>query len=172
VNEPTRSPRGLLDRVQGKVKEVAGTLTGNRALRHEGELHQEKADALDEATQRDVEAERAAAEAEVVAREQELAVEARELAAEEAAEAREQRLEREHAEEQLKIDADTAARKQAVERAATDKEQAVARSEAAARHARTQELDDAAALETEAQRARETAEALARAANDDSKGTP
>ena len=98
-----------MDRVQGKVKEVAGNLIGDEALTREGELHQEKADAEAEAARLAAEAEQAETEAEVVARERELAVEARELEAEEAAAARDERLERERAEEELRIDREHAA---------------------------------------------------------------
>jgi uncharacterized protein YjbJ (UPF0337 family) len=49
--------------VKGKVKEVAGTVTGRDDLRREGEAQQDKADAQREAAEKEAQAESARAAA-------------------------------------------------------------------------------------------------------------
>src|SRR4051794_14805486 len=79
----TPSLNGALERLKGGVKRVAGAALGDEQLRHEGELHDEKADAMAEARQADADAERRQREADADRRAAELTAEQRELLAEE-----------------------------------------------------------------------------------------
>src|SRR5215217_1338791 len=90
---------GFVDRLKGKAKDVAGSLLNDRQLEREGELHEEKADAAQEAKRREREAAEERREADLVARERDLETEEQRLDAEETAEAREAAIERERAEE-------------------------------------------------------------------------
>src|ERR671910_684027 len=94
---------GLVDRLKGKAKEVAGSLLNDKQLEREGELHEEKADAAQAAKRREAEAAHERREADLVAQERDLKVEEQRLAAEETAEAREAAIERERAEEKQRI---------------------------------------------------------------------
>ena len=95
---------GLVDRLKGKAKRAAGAVTGNDALRREGELHEEKADAVERAERLDAEAEQQRAQSDIVAREQELAAAEERLNVEEAADARRARLERERVQAEAAIE--------------------------------------------------------------------
>ena len=86
---------GIGDRIVGKVKEVAGSVLGDEELEHEGELHQERADAAHAAAERAATADRARADAELAGQERDLIAEEQQLGAEEEAEARREALERE-----------------------------------------------------------------------------
>src|SRR5256885_767317 len=64
-----------MDKLKGKIKEVAGAVIGDEDLEHEGEVQQAKAEVSDEAKRLDAEAEQKREEAELKARERELAAE-------------------------------------------------------------------------------------------------
>ena len=61
--------RGLVDRLVGKTKEVAGAALRNPELRQEGEIHQQKARAEDDAAKRNLAAQQREAEADIVTKE-------------------------------------------------------------------------------------------------------
>ncbi len=61
---PESGARGVIEDVKGKVKEAAGSLSGDEELRREGQSQQEKADAQREVASKEAAAERARLEAE------------------------------------------------------------------------------------------------------------
>ncbi|RMI31261.1 microaggregate-binding protein 1 [Nocardia stercoris] len=69
MNESHSGPRdaaeGVVEDVKGKVKDAAGTLTGNEELKREGQAQQDRAAAQREAAGKEAEAQRARGEAEV-----------------------------------------------------------------------------------------------------------
>ncbi|MEE6177929.1 microaggregate-binding protein 1 [Mycobacterium sp. 050134] len=56
---PQEAVEGLVEGAKGKVKEVAGAVTGNEDLLREAQAQQDKADAQREAGQKEAEAEAA-----------------------------------------------------------------------------------------------------------------
>jgi uncharacterized protein YjbJ (UPF0337 family) len=62
---PEAGAKGAMEDVKGKVKEAAGRLVGNDALRREGQAQQDKADSQQEVAQKETAAEKARAEAAV-----------------------------------------------------------------------------------------------------------
>lgn len=60
---PEAGAKGVVEDVKGKLKEAAGTLTGNDRLAQEGEAQQDKAEAEREVARKEAEAEKARAEA-------------------------------------------------------------------------------------------------------------
>src|SRR5690242_12792478 len=85
VHEETMSDRdpnvtSLTERIKGKAKRAAGALTGNETLKREGELHEEKADAVVEADRLDEQAEVAREKSKIDIRERELALQEQHLA--------------------------------------------------------------------------------------------
>jgi uncharacterized protein YjbJ (UPF0337 family) len=61
---PEAGAKGLVEDVKGKVKEGAGTLTGNDSLKREGSAQQDKAESQREVAGKEAEAEKARAKAE------------------------------------------------------------------------------------------------------------
>jgi uncharacterized protein YjbJ (UPF0337 family) len=153
----------FVDRLKGKAKQVAGRVTGNEKLKHEGELHERKADAIDDAARLDDQSEQERARAEITARERELAAEEQRLAAEESAEMREMRLEQERRENDARIEREHAQREASVKREEQARKEAVDADEALAEVAHAERLHAAAQIEEEANTARATAEVLDRA---------
>src|SRR5690349_16864920 len=100
----TERAGAFVERVRGKAMQVAGSVTRNEELKHEGELHEDKADDLNDAAELDAQAGQERARAEIAAREAELAAEEQRLAAEESAEIRELRVERERREAETRIE--------------------------------------------------------------------
>ena len=45
----TEGAGGFVERLKGQAKQVAGSVIGNDDLKHEGELHEHKADAVKDA---------------------------------------------------------------------------------------------------------------------------
>lgn len=82
MSETAGTGGGFVDRLKGKVKQLGGAVVDDEQLRREGELHEEKADAVEQARRLDAGAAQERAEAEIVARERELAVESQELTVE------------------------------------------------------------------------------------------
>lgn len=62
---PEAGAKGMVEDVKGKVKQAAGRVVGNDALRREGEAQQDKADSQQEVAQKEAAAEKARAEAAV-----------------------------------------------------------------------------------------------------------
>jgi uncharacterized protein YjbJ (UPF0337 family) len=60
---PESGAKGVAEDVKGKVKEAAGTLTGNDSLRREGSAQQDKAESQREVAQKEAAAEKARAKA-------------------------------------------------------------------------------------------------------------
>jgi len=62
---PEAGVKGVVEDVKGKAKEAAGTVLGNKDLKHEGQAQQDKADAQRDVAKKEAEAEasRAAASA-------------------------------------------------------------------------------------------------------------
>ncbi len=161
VSEPVNERgRGVIDRLAGKTKEVAGAVLRNDDLKQEGQLQQTKADVERQAA-RDAEvAAQREAEADVRTTERELEVERRRLAAETAAEAERDMLDREHQTKEAAVEQAAAQREELVERQAEAEHTATARAEAAAQRERLAAESEAAAKEREAAQAREAAAAL------------
>lgn len=61
---PEAGAKGIVEDVKGKVKEGAGTVTGNDSLRREGSAQQDKAESQREVAGKEAEAEKARAKAE------------------------------------------------------------------------------------------------------------
>ena len=62
---PEAGAKGVIEGAKGKVKEVAGALTGKDELKREGEAQQAKADSQREVATKEAEAEKARAQAAV-----------------------------------------------------------------------------------------------------------
>ena len=67
---PEAGAKGVAEEVKGRVKEAAGTLTGNDRLQREGETQQQKADAERDVAKKEAQAEQARAKAEAKEAEQ------------------------------------------------------------------------------------------------------
>ena len=67
---PEAGLSGVVEDVKGKAKEVVGNVTGNEALKDEGEAQQEKASADREVASKEAAAEKARAEADAAEAEQ------------------------------------------------------------------------------------------------------
>ena len=104
-----------MERVKGGVKKLAGAALGDDELRREGELHDDKADAMVEAQRAEVEAEQSRREAEDDRRAAELTSEQRALLAEEAAEQHLERIERQRDDVEAAIDERHDRRREATE---------------------------------------------------------
>lgn len=61
---PESGIKGVVEDTKGKLKEAAGTVTGNDSLKREGEAQQDKAEAQREVAQKEAAAEKARAKAE------------------------------------------------------------------------------------------------------------
>jgi uncharacterized protein YjbJ (UPF0337 family) len=162
-NDPTRT--NFVDRLKGKVKRATGAVIGDDQLKHEGELHEEKADADERAARLGADAQQQREAAELATRERELAAEQQRLAAEESADARAARLEREQREEAQRLEREYAAREVAVERSEDAQQVSIAAEEAHAIQERAEAQREARAIEAEAARARATADAFDQAAD-------
>lgn len=156
---------GLFDRLKGKAKQVAGSVLNDKKLEREGALHEEKADAAQEARRRQTEAAKERDEADLVARERDLKVEEQRLAAEETAEAREAAVERERAEKKQRIERDTAERKVDAARDERARQAQITADEQEAARERAHAHREASETGNEADQARATAEVLDRAAD-------
>lgn len=75
----------FIERIKGKAKELAGHVTGNKDLAREGELHQAKAEQLEDVKRQEAEAEQRKEEADLNRRARELELEEKRLVADEAA---------------------------------------------------------------------------------------
>jgi uncharacterized protein YjbJ (UPF0337 family) len=157
-----------LDRLKGKVKEVAGSAVGNRELREEGKLNQERVDAAEEAQREAAQAERRQAEADLAVKEAELAAEREQLAAEQAAQSDRHRLERDREQTEHQIDRQYEVRAAAENRRERSAHTATVHDEAAAIRDRGQADVTAHHLEQAADEARQAAADLENAQHDQS----
>lgn len=151
---------GLTDRIKAKAKTAAGRVLGNDDLVHEGALHDQKADALDEARQLEESAEERQAAADRAERQRQIDAERAELAVESAADARQQRIDADAAQAEETIEQQRAQKERGIEAKASAEEQAAARAEADAVRDHGVEQRTAAELEEEAQRAETAADLL------------
>lgn len=67
---PESGVKGVVEDAKGKLKEAAGSLTGDESMKAEGQAQQDKAEALREVAGREAQAEKARVEAEAAEREQ------------------------------------------------------------------------------------------------------
>lgn len=151
---------GIVDRLKGKAKSLAGAALGNEDLEREGHLHEEKADALADARRLDAEASEQEREARLAEREQELGEERARLDLEEAEDQAQVRIAADQAAEEARISRDAADRKQAATAQAGAQKAAATRSETAAAREHISEVRDASALAAAADQARIEAERL------------
>jgi uncharacterized protein YjbJ (UPF0337 family) len=165
---PSENARGggLVDRLKGKAKEVAGSVLGDEQLQREGELHEEKADSAQEAKRRAADAAHERDEADLVARERDVQIEEQRLAAEEAADAREAAVERERADEEQRIEREHVQRKADIARDERAAETQLIADEQEAARVRARARREASEVENEAEQARSTAEMLDRATDE------
>ena len=162
-SENTGGDGGVVDRLKGKAKQVAGSVLDDKDLEREGELHEEKADAAQEAKRRKAEAVQERDEADLVARERDLKIEEERLAAEETADARKAGAERDRGEEEQRIERDHAERKADAARHEQGRQAQITADEQRAARERAQARREASDVEDEAEQARSTAEMLDRA---------
>jgi len=165
MTPPTDDGSSLVERVKGKAKGLAGAALGDSNLEREGQLHEQKADALDDADRLEGQAEQAQTDADLAARTHEIEVERRRLADEEAEARRTDELAQKREQDEARIEAQADRREQAVEAQADATEKAAAREQLEATRERSEELDAAGSLTDEAERARAQADALDRAAD-------
>jgi len=156
----TESAGGFVDRVKGKAKQVAGAALGNEELKHEGELHEEKADAAKDAARLSEQAEQERTRAEITARERELAADEARLRSEETAELRQERIEHERRAKEVAVERDHARREATVEQQTEAQHQALNADEGRAAAEREDAMREAERIEQQAANARTTAEAL------------
>jgi uncharacterized protein YjbJ (UPF0337 family) len=69
---PKAGAKGIVEDVKGKAKEVAGEVTGNESLEHEGRAQQQKAAAQRDVAEHETKADAARSEAEMREAEQRL----------------------------------------------------------------------------------------------------
>lgn len=164
MTSQTGAAQRIVDRVVGKAKKIAGSISSDSALRHEGELHEQKADAALEAERLEAASERATAIAEVSEKERRLALEEQELRNDQIAEARETLHEQEIVREEARIESELERSTQRAEMRETSTEAALERTESVAATERAQDLRSASVAEDEARRAERRAEAYEDAA--------
>ena len=58
---PEAGAKGVVEDVKGKAKEAAGTVLGNKDLKHEGQAQQDKADAQQDVAKKEAQADAARA---------------------------------------------------------------------------------------------------------------
>lgn len=164
MTSQTGAAQRIADRVVGKAKKIAGSITSDSTLKREGELHERKADAALEAERRQAESERATAAAEVDEKARRLALEEQQLRAEQVADARETVHELEVEREQAAIESDLDRSTHQAESREAASEAALGRNQAAAAVERAESLRQASAAEDEARRAERRADAYDAAA--------
>lgn len=164
MTSQTDAAQRITDRVVGKAKKIAGSISSNGALRHEGELHEQKADAALEAERLEAKSEQAAAIAELNEKERRLALEEKQLSNEQVADARETLHEQQVAREEARIDSELQRSTQSAEAREAVTEAALERNESVAAAERAQAARSASVAEDEARRAERRAEAYDEAA--------
>ena len=141
---------GIGDRIVGKVKEVTGSLIGDEVLEHEGELHQERADAARDAAERAIGRRERPCRCRAREPGAEFVAEEQALRSEEAVDAREVALEREQQTAEARITREDTARRKAAEVDEFSALRKVELDEAEARRNLDAERREAAALEADA----------------------
>jgi uncharacterized protein YjbJ (UPF0337 family) len=157
---PTASGGGPLDRLKGKVKEVAGSILGNQDLREEGQLHQARANAEQEAQREAAQADQRQTEAQLAIKEKELAAERQQLMAEQAAESDRQRVEHDRRQAERQIERDFTQREAALDNEKQSQQWATIQAEAAALRERHDAEADAGRIDQAAEQARHAAARL------------
>jgi uncharacterized protein YjbJ (UPF0337 family) len=162
---PQRSNSGpLAERIKGKAKEAIGTVLGDDALRHEGELHRVKADALTDAAELAASADLDAYEAELARRAEALDAEQRSLVTETAAAATAERIDHELERKEVEADLQRRTEERAAEVAADATASAADRREALGGQRAVAARQEALRLQSEADAASVQAAALDTAA--------
>ncbi len=159
---------GLVERLKGTAKSVAGTLTGNDDLKREGELHHEKVAAAETAAELQAAAAREQAKADLVSREREIEIERQRVAAQAAADLREQDLERERDAEQQRVATESQRQLSTAEQQHAARQAELDRQEWSAATERADAQQRIAHLQADAARAEQTAAALDPTATEDS----
>lgn len=156
--------RGVFGGIAGKIKQVAGAVTGNDELTEEGLLQQKEAEARKEAAARDAvaEQERREADAEYAARRPQVEQAKARVAVEEAR--KEAELEREREAAKAQVDAEIDRREDVVEQVGDAEQRRLAAQEAAAAREHAEDVADARRTEAMADVARARAEDLDAAA--------
>lgn len=166
MTSQTGAAQRIADRVVGKAKRIAGSITSDSTLKREGELHERKADAALEAERQAGEADRTASLVEMAEKERRLALEEQELQNEQIADARETLHEREVAREEAGIESDLSRSTRRAESREASGEAALGRNQSMAAAERAENLREASAAEDEARRAELRADAYGDAAED------
>lgn len=151
---------GLLGKVAGKAKEIAGEVTRNDNLAREGRLQQAHVDAEAVAAVELVEAEQEEAAAELVAERDEAEIERRRLLAEKAEIERERAIEARRVESEREVERKAAAEKQAVTQKEAAQKQVAGAVEHAARRDRAVAGAEITALERQARQAELVADVI------------
>lgn len=150
--------RGLVDRIAGKSKEIAGTLVGNEDLKDEGRIQQRKVQADTDAAKADSEARLREAEAELAIEQTELEIERQRMDIETAQEEADTQIEFDRHAELVRVEEETRQQKyesrrlKGVQETSTDMAEAVALRQHQIEEAGAARTEDAA---VEAQRAGE-----------------
>jgi hypothetical protein len=164
MGTPSQPGSGLSDRIKAKAKTAAGHVLGDQDLVHEGELHEQKADALAEARRLEETADERQAAADRAERQRQIDAERAQLAVEAAADARQQRIDVDAAQAEQTIEQQRAQKERGIDAKASAEKQAAARAEAQAVLDHGAEQRSAAELEEAAQRAEMAADMLDAAA--------
>ena len=134
----------FLDKVKGKVKEVAGKVTGDDQLAHEGRLDQKHAAATQDAARLEEQAEQRQTEADLAEAKADNEAERARLQAKQEQAAREAQVEREQQAAEQQVEQQFEQREDAVERQAQAQQSAAARQQAEAARERAEKVADAA----------------------------
>jgi uncharacterized protein YjbJ (UPF0337 family) len=159
-NESQRTADGLLGRVAGKVKEVAGEITGSEELAREGRLQHASVEAKQEADRRAEVAEQRQAEADLRTRQHEAEQERQRLQREAEAERREEAIEADRRRAEQAVEARAEQAQAEVDAAQEAREASADALEHQAEAQRAAHLDEAARLEDEARRAEAAANVI------------
>ena len=152
------SPLG--ERLKAKVKRAVGSVLGDDALRHEGDLHDEKADALVQAAELADAAALDDREAELARRAEHLDAEQRMLGVDAATDARAQHNEQDQQLRALDTDQRRRAEDRAAEASARVQRDSVVAEEAGSKQRNAEALVESLRLQADADRARSEAEVL------------
>jgi uncharacterized protein YjbJ (UPF0337 family) len=151
---------GPLGKVVGKLKEVAGKVTGQEDLAREGRLQQAGADAERQAAEHEVVSEQASREADLERQRREAVLEREQLAAEVQELDERDRIDREAAEQRAAVEADSRQQQRAVQAETSRAVHDADRQKATAVSAHTRDAEEVARIEAAANRADGTADVL------------
>ena len=148
------------ERARSKVKGLAGSVLGDRTLKREAELHEDKADAIEDRDRLEAEAERQRHEVELSTRAQELEAERALLDAEHASDVREAGIDQERRAAEARIEAERLQQERVVEATSAGQRRAADVDEARSAEEHADRVREAAAIEAAAAQARADAESL------------